>query len=422
MKPLAKKAIISIACLTPIALVCGFAVPYNHKQNIICTGSSSVKPIVETMANNFINENPSLSYDVTCEGGGSGYGISQVINGLTDIGMASKNPFSNALKSKDIWINKKIKTITLGWESLCFVYIPPVGLSNYDPDYLNSLLTIVDINKDVSSLSENDPSILNLYYAFSGWGYQCYNLGHIKKEPYKLSTFIDKNKNIDQNDLSLLEKTDILPYARSGGALTSGTASAFYECSHFTNFENDKENNLLNAKQIAAFKTGQYGKDFHVYDTDEANSRSWDVFSKNNIPGSLIYLSSGFIQENYDLIVSKHYGIMTYNHIKFSIDNVGNGYNFFRPINIIVSLENNDSFNEIKRFATWLIFESQVEQWKKMGLKKVNDHQIQSMCSEQFKLSGPLYLLFYEFLSDNQLMTERSDAWDKKQTILGAIE
>ena len=43
---------------------------------------------------------------------------------------------------------------------------------------------------------------------------------------------------------------------------------------------NDKENNLLNAKQIAAFKTGQYGKDFHVYDTDEANSRSWDVFSK----------------------------------------------------------------------------------------------------------------------------------------------
>ena len=77
---------------------------------------------------------------------------------------------------------------------------------------------------------------------------------------------------------------------------------------------------------------------------------------------------------------------MTYNHIKFSIDNVGNGYNFFRPINIIVSLENNDSFNEIKRFATWLIFESQVEQWKKMGLKKVNDHQIQSMCSKQSKL------------------------------------
>ena len=204
--------------------------------------------------------------------------------------------------------------------------------------------------------------------------------------------------------------------------MTSGTASAFYECSHFTNFENDKENNLLNAKQIAAFKTGQYGKDFHVYDTDEANSRSWDVFSKNNIPGSLIYLSSGFIQENYDLIVSKHYGIMTYNHIKFSIDNVGNGYNFFRPINIIVSLENNDSFNEIKRFATWLIFESQVEQWKKMGLKKVNDHQIQSMCSKQSKLPEPSDRLFDELSSDNQLMTERSDAWDKKQTILGAIE
>jgi hypothetical protein len=65
-----------------------------------------------------------------------------------------------------------------------------------------------------------------------------------------------------------LEQCSIKPYVRSGGALTSGTASSFYSETHLDLPD------LLSSEQKNALLYGKYGTDRHVYDTDEANSRA----------------------------------------------------------------------------------------------------------------------------------------------------
>jgi hypothetical protein len=57
------------------------------------------------------------------------------------------------------------------------------------------------------------------------------------------------------------------------------------------------------------------------------------MFSSQNIPGSMVYLSSGFIEQNKSLIKSKHYGIMAYKKsgsseiTPYNINDVDSKYN-----------------------------------------------------------------------------------------------
>jgi hypothetical protein len=72
------------------------------------------------------------------------------------------------------------------------------------------------------------------------------------------------------------------------------------------------------------------------------------MFNKDHIYGSMVYLSSAFISQpsNMKIIQQKHYGIMAYrsnqatNPVPFDINKVDqtNGYNWFRPLNMIFSI------------------------------------------------------------------------------------
>lgn len=360
MKKWLKISIYSLLCLIPVGIVIGFSIPLNKKKSISCVGSSGVKPFIESFANIF-DKSVNKTTDITVDTGGSGFGISQIAQSFANIGTASKNPYE-AVRSeyKQQWTDNKIKTVTIGWEAICIVYIPPKGLSSYEFNTLNSYLNLTQDN------------ISKLYGTFSGF------LGGELTQKPNLGLFT--SDKLSASDQELFNKTNIIPYSRSGGSLTSGTAASFVEGNHF-----DPSAIKLTNDQITSFSSGKYGNDFKIIDTDEANSRAWEIFQANNIPGSMIYLSSGFVQQNLDLIKNKHYGIMSYNSINFSIDNIKNGYNFFRPLNLMIQTDAPNK--EARKFIEFLMntrnsSHQYFGKWEEIGAKPIDEEDYQSMCKD----------------------------------------
>jgi hypothetical protein len=107
-------------------------------------------------------------------------------------------------------------------------------------------------------LNVNEENINDLFRIFSGFNTGIQHGG-------TLGEFCNPT-SIDQKPK--LEQCSIKPYVRSGGALTSGTASSFYSETHLhSSYE-------LSSEQQNALLYGEYGTDRQVYDTDEANSRA----------------------------------------------------------------------------------------------------------------------------------------------------
>lgn len=382
MKKWLKISLYTLVGAAAVGFVCAFAVPWSHSTIISCVGSSGVKPFVEEYAKTYSKTN---NVDINVDAGGSGFGISQIANNFTNIGCASKNPFE-AVKDtyRQNWISNKIKTVTIGWEGICIVYIPPKGISN-------------DINLNrVLTLNENN--ITNLYRTFSG-----FKDGLPTEKPY-LSLFLNTEEQLSQNDRDKFEHQEVIPYARSGGSLTSGTAASFFEGSHF----GDCSTNGLTEAQKAAFVNGNYGKDFRLYDTDEANSRAWSVFNKNNIPGSMVYLSSSFVQKNYDLIKSSNCGILAYNNTEYNVEDISIKYNFFRPLNLMLSINSNI---QTQKFIQDVINYSINIGFTNLGAKGISQDQYNSMSIDS-----------NFWVDDVTLMNQRGSSWDQDNTVFGAIE
>ena len=383
MKKWVKYSLYVLSGLILIGFVCIFIVPFNHVKTISCVGSSGVKPFIEDYAKSYFKDK---NVDINVDAGGSGFGISQVANNFTNIGTASKNPFTSIKESyKSEWINNKIKTVTIGWEGICIIYIPPKGISQN-----------IDLNQVLNLDEEN---ITNLYRTFSG-----FNDGLPNDKP-NLGLFLNNDINISDADHELFANQTVIPYARSGGSLTSGTAASFFECCHF-NYDKTK----LTDQQIASFENGNYGSDFKLYDTDEANSRAWSIFASNNIPGSMIYLSSSFVEQNYKLIENNKYGILAYNNIKYKNNNIAKGYNFFRPLNLLLSV---NASSQTLEFIEDILSYSSTGGFLKFGAQGINDDQYKSMCKQD---SDSLWIC------DSELMNERGDNWDKQEVIFGAVE
>ena len=381
MKKWLKISLYTLVGAAAVGFVCSFAVPWSHLTIISCVGSSGVKPFVEEYAKTYSKTN---NVDINVDAGGSGFGISQIANNFTNIGCASKNPFE-AVKDtyRQNWISNKIKTVTIGWEGICIVYIPPEGISN-------------DINlNQVLTLDEDD--ITDLYRTFSG-----FKDGLPTEKPH-LSLFLNPEYQISENDKVKFEHQEVIPYARSGGSLTSGTAASFFEGSHFDNYSEG-----LTEAQKTAFVNGNYGKDFRLYDTDEANSRAWSVFNKNNIPGSMVYLSSSFVQKNYDLIKSSNCGILAYNNYEYNVEDINIHYNFFRPLNLMLSINSNI---QTQKFIQDVINYSMDVGFTNLGAKGISQDQYNSMSiNSNF------------WVDDVALMNQRGSSWDQDDTIFGAIE
>jgi ABC-type phosphate transport system substrate-binding protein len=109
------------------------------------------------------------------------------------------------------------------------------------------------------------------------------------------------------------------------------------------------------------------------------------MFTKANNPGQVVYLSSGFVEQNINLIKSKGYGVNAYskgngesNEVVApynKIDDVDKvaGYNWFRPLNTIVSVQDQQSL-EIK-FIRNLISSERSNELKKLGAQSLSNSE-----------------------------------------------
>ena len=189
-KPL-KIALWCLVAAAPVALIVGLSIPNKSIQSISTVGSTDLKPFIEPLAVEYTKKNS--QYDITVEAGGSDFGIEETAYGYANIGNATKNPFSKVKEQfKQEWIERKMKTVTLGWEGICVVYIPPKGISDSARSKLN---TILDMNSN---------NIGNLYRTFSG-----YKDGLLTDKP-TFSLFLN-DKSLSANDKALFENQPIIP-------------------------------------------------------------------------------------------------------------------------------------------------------------------------------------------------------------------
>ncbi|MCS7114130.1 MAG: phosphate ABC transporter substrate-binding protein [Nitrososphaerota archaeon] len=97
-------------------------------SSITLSGSTTVLPIANACAVTLMNKYPGIA--ITVQGGGSGVGYSQVIDGVIDIGMASRDPKTTEIdkaKSKgvDLWLHP------IALDAVCVVVHPSVANESY---------------------------------------------------------------------------------------------------------------------------------------------------------------------------------------------------------------------------------------------------------------------------------------------------
>ncbi|MGL5246012.1 MAG: PstS family phosphate ABC transporter substrate-binding protein [Mycoplasmoidaceae bacterium] len=298
-----KVIISSLLVASIIGAIIYLSIPDNF-PTINAAGSSAVSPLMTLLANKYD------AADVVVQAGGSGLGIQVVVNGTKDIGMASKNPkiFDKPLDPQaEDWTKREIKTVTIAWDGMGIVYKPP---SN-QPDFQ------LDITK---------ATIAKIYLAFAGFD------------------------NVPFTDLGSTSEINIIPYARDGGGKQSGTADAFFKDSQLE-WKEEITDVATQEKITKALQDGQYGR--NTFKTAESNSQAWSFFKADDKRGSMIYLSAGFIINNKTEIENAGFKIATYSGIPIDDNKITKGYDWYRPLNIMISILTAKEY--IKDFAEWII-------------------------------------------------------------------
>ena len=97
-------------------------------------GSDTCLPLSQTEAENFINKNKSAKITVT--GGGSGVGISALMEGTTDIAMSSrKMKFDEKVKLQEA--KKSTKEVVIAYDALAVVVHPSNKVSNLTREHFH---------------------------------------------------------------------------------------------------------------------------------------------------------------------------------------------------------------------------------------------------------------------------------------------
>lgn len=330
-----KRIIIGVAIIViivaPISLLC---INWTNLSVLYASGSSSVFPLMKLLSQTYQKHKNGLKpIDVMVESTGSGTGLEKILTNKTSFGNLSYSPDKNIVETYvNEWSSAKIKTITLGIDGIALVYKANVDLN---------------INQD---------NIDDIYLTFSG---------------VESKTFKDLGANGKDENLRLI------PFARTGGRTKSGTTEAFVKNS---GFKLDKNNEKLN-QALENIDTGAYGPNL-VETTKESQAESWNQVLSYNKNGSIVYLSTGFVLQNYQTIVDNGYKVATYNGKSLSKENIQNGnYNWTRMLNTLVRLENlNDN---IKIWIDWLFTnysKNYVQNaYNNIGIIQLDQSQIDSM-------------------------------------------
>lgn len=304
-------------------------------------GSTGVLPLINALT-------PYINFiDVVTSAGGSGVGISSIIDGTKEVGMASTRPEILDLPTTNskyqIWDEKKVKTVTIAWDGIALVYKP-----SEIPQNANELIVI------------NENNLAKIYSAFSG------------------------QKQVQLGDLlNNGDQTIITPYARNGGSNVSGTTDAFLKDSHL-DYENsaywksltkDEQDIIHNA-----ITNGNYGH--NVIQTAESNSQAWNV-AKNGPKGSMVYLSTGFVMNNRAEIEKYGFKVALYKGttpVEPTPDTIASTYNWYRPLNLIYSMSYVKNMPEIVKMIAWILFDQEA---KRIIIEEkytpLNEMQLQSM-------------------------------------------
>lgn len=101
-------------------------------------GSDTVLPLAQKQAEQYIKSNPSSKVIVT--GGGSGVGISALMDGSTDIAMASRKiKFDEKMKLQQA--GQAVVEKTIGWDALAVIVNPQNGVSQLTRQQLEDIFT-----------------------------------------------------------------------------------------------------------------------------------------------------------------------------------------------------------------------------------------------------------------------------------------
>ena len=303
-------------------------------------GSTAVLPLINALS-------PYIDFiDVVTSAGGSGVGISSIIDGTKEIGIASTHPDILSLgldnTKYQIWDEKRVKTVTIAWDGIVLVYKPSSNSAN-------------------ANVIINEENLAKIYHAFSG------------DKQFKLGDLLNNN-----------DETIIVPYARNGGSSVSGTTEAFFKDSHLNYKDSPYWKSLVQNNQVDnitnAITNGGYGP--NVIQTAESNSQAWNV-AKNGPEGSFVYLSTGFVINNIEEIQKYGFKVALYGKQGISPLKPGviaNTYNWYRPLNLMYSMTHVKNIPEIPRMIAWILFNEQAKQIiNNEGYVPLSEASLQSM-------------------------------------------
>ncbi len=365
------------ASIVPIAAIIYFSTPWNKINMISLVGSSSLQPLVLKLSDEYSRS------DLIVQGGGSGFGIKSIVSQTTDIGLASKDPYETVrdatIQTNDFdrqdWINESIKTFTIAIDSIALVY------------------------KSNQPLNVTKNNIGEIYRLFSGLDFYTISNGDLKKA--------DSARN------------SLVPYSRTGGSNSSGTAFSFMN--QFIGWNWD-ENNQEYSKEQEILKYGKYEK--NVRSTNESNVETLNKLMEENLDGGITYLSLSFVLENYETITKAGYKVASINGInidenfcekpKIDLDFIKN-YGWFYFYNIIVS---QNCSNETKELIDWIYFKEGSSVIESLNLFPIYNSQNNHLDLLQSTYKGSINennfnSIFFDDKKNSDGQLAQNDGWTK---------
>lgn len=338
-------------------------------------GSSSMKPAIEFLMNKYAAsdeaKNKKIVFNISTIGSNSG--LKKLLNGTSEFALVSHDissyPKSNTYKSD--WNSKQLKTITLATEAMIILYKPPRGCDG------EITLSKQNINK--------------LYSVFSGFKFPN------DTKPIKFSDLLDDAYSSNTNC-----QVDIHAWVKSTGPMKSGTSKAFVDNPLFREI---CQTNAVDGKTECNEQCGEwckkviesYGNDYQLNYVPESISLHWDSFRNNLRDGSMTYLPSSFVLQNWDEISKLKIKFAKYKKSKdesivaFTNDLNEQNQEWIRSYNIVYSTSDISTNQRKKDLIEFLVNESKQLSTLKLFAKtyKAADSDNANADPQQISVSEP---------------------------------